>query len=93
VAWRKAEGNWHKSVLLEGIKDMRGRYFGLREDGTGPEWQSTWANRRSLPEAIELTIDFSPGDARQWPRLLIAPMITADAGCFTSPQGRDCANR
>lgn len=66
-------------VLLDGIADLRLRYFGQSEDGddAAPRWHDRWETMLALPDLVSIRIGFMPGDQRTWPEIVVAPMASA----------------
>jgi general secretion pathway protein J len=88
IEWYDSTRNaWEKTVLLPAIDEARFAYFGQAAEGTGSAWQSNWNIRTALPLAIRLDIAFAKTDARSWPQLTVAPMITSNISCLHNPAG------
>jgi general secretion pathway protein J len=86
MAWRiQGMGNWTKSIILPGVKNVRFGYYGSLAETAAPQWQINWADRKTLPQAIRLDIDFPAGDSRFWPAFIVAPLITTDISCLHNP--------
>jgi general secretion pathway protein J len=62
-------------VLLERVESLELAYFGsLRQDEL-PEWWQTWEGQVELPQLVLMQLRFVEGDPRQWPGLIVHPMI------------------
>ncbi len=65
-------------VLLEGIADLRLRYFGQGDDvNETPQWHDRWEGMLAPPILVSVRVEFPPGDRRVWPELVVAPEATA----------------
>lgn len=79
MAWRgHTDSPWARSVLITTITDARFDYFGWGETG-GLSWQNTWVNRKELPQAIKLEVDFPVNGDFVWPEFIVEPVIEATA--------------
>jgi general secretion pathway protein J len=58
--------------LLDGVRDLRFRYFGALHEGEGPGWWDTWPIPDRLPDLVSLEVAFADGDPRRWPALSVA---------------------
>ena len=67
-------------VLMRGIADMDIAYFGRRDANAAPNWLPDWHDRSELPLLIRFRVRFPPGDGRNWPDLLVAPMTGRPTG-------------
>ena len=82
-----------RSVLADGIKELRIGYFG-RDAGASvadaPTWRDRWEDRQRLP--LLLRIDVTPVKGTAWPTLVVEPRRAPEAGCpaWDAAQGR-CA--
>jgi general secretion pathway protein J len=81
-------GDENKSVLAEGIAEIRLSYFGTPSDLTDNQnpnaqqvmaWQNEWVDRRSLPLLVKLQVKPKVGDP--WPDLIVQPKMGSSAGC------------
>jgi prepilin-type N-terminal cleavage/methylation domain-containing protein len=61
-------------MLLEGIADLRFRYFGPESSGAPSSWRPDWISRETLPELVEVTVTFPSESQQLWPRLIIRPV-------------------
>ncbi len=80
-----------RQVLLSGVRGLDVGYFG--SGVAGRRWQSVWRDRTSLPEAIRVRLTFEPGDARQWPDLIVRPAATIDSACLLNTISHRCKGR
>lgn len=67
-------------ALLEGTAALRLRYFGAPRGRDEPAWRGTWTEATALPAAVAIEVDFTEGDARHWPGLVVAPRLATAAG-------------
>jgi general secretion pathway protein J len=58
-----------RRILIEGIEEVRFRYFGSLDVQDVAEWRNSWASKTSLPALVSLEIEFSLDDPRNWPTL------------------------
>lgn len=65
------------------------RFSFLGSDG----WHDTWQNQSVLPSLVRVHVTFKSGDGRFWPDLIVAPHITADAGCVYDYATKRCQGR
>lgn len=75
---------WTAHPLLREVRSLDIAYFGAASgaarDGR-PRWTAFWQEQERPPELIRIRLGFAPGDARQWPDLLIRPRATVSATC------------
>lgn len=65
-------------VLLDGVADLRLRYFGQGEDfDEPPTWHDRWEDMLAPPNLVSVRVTFAPGDRRTWPELVVAPRAAA----------------
>jgi general secretion pathway protein J len=62
-------------VLMDGIAGGRIDYFGAIRPKDPEEWQDRWEDAPRLPALVRLTLEFDDADPRQWPPLIVAPMV------------------
>jgi general secretion pathway protein J len=71
-----------RSILAEGIAEIRFGYFGRdanATDDTAPSWRDRWDNPQRLP--LLMRIDVTPKQGPPWPTLIVAPREAPEAGC------------
>jgi general secretion pathway protein J len=71
-----------RSILAEGIAEIRFGYFGRdasATDDTAPSWRDRWDNPQRLPLLVR--IDVTPKRGPPWPTLIVAPREAPEAGC------------
>jgi len=61
--------------VLPGVSKLRFRYFGALDEGEPPEWTDRWEGRRTLPRAVEMSVDLPGTDRQNWPVLTVALRI------------------
>lgn len=61
--------------LIEGVAQLRLRYFGALRRSGARVWRDDWQHAELLPELVSLDIAFSRDDPRSWPGLVVAPRI------------------
>ncbi|MGY2048199.1 hypothetical protein [Methylobacterium sp. JK268] len=59
-------------VLVAGAAALRLRYFGTGQTEMQPRWLDGWTRRDRVPDLVEITLAFPPGDRRRWAPLVIA---------------------
>lgn len=77
-------------LLLDGIADAA---FSYRAAGEDSGWSDTWQERREAPGIVRLEISFRESVAGDWPALLAARRITADANCLIPMGAVPCGVR
>jgi general secretion pathway protein J len=78
-----------RSVLAEGIAELRIAYFGRAPDAAdteAPTWLDRWEDKQRLPLLVR--IDVKPEKGAAWPTLVVEPRRSPEAGCATWNQGR-----
>jgi general secretion pathway protein J len=82
-----------RSVLAEGIAELRIAYFGRAPDAAdteAPAWNDHWDDKQRLPMLVR--IDVKPEKGAAWPTLVIEPRRSPEAGCISwDPARRICA--
>ena len=84
-------GDAERSVLADGIAELRIGYFG-RDANAGnadaPTWRDRWEDRQRLPLLVRL--DVKPAKGTAWPTLVVEPRHSPEAGCpvWDPGQGR-----
>jgi len=76
--FREAE----RSVLAEGIRELRIGYYGRdagAADANEPSWRDRWDDPQRLPLLVR--IDVIPSSGPAWPTLVVAPRQAPEAGC------------
>jgi general secretion pathway protein J len=71
-----------RSILAEGIADVRFAYFGRdanATDATEPSWRDRWDDPQRLPLLVR--IDVTPKRGSAWPTLVVQPREAPEAGC------------
>lgn len=61
-------------VLMEGLDEVRFRYFGPAAEGEAPVWSNSWARDGEIPSAI--SIELASG-GMPLPTILIAPRLAS----------------
>ncbi len=79
-------------VLLRGVQSLNVDYYGPGSDGV-PAWQLRWKEQPVPPQLIRIRVQFAPGDARQWPDLLVKPVATIDSECILNAATGKCRGR
>ena len=82
-----------RSVLAEGIADLRISYYG-RDAGApesdDPSWRDRWDDRQRLPMLVRIEVHPAKGPA--WPLLVVEPRHAPEAGCRAWDRARQrCA--
>jgi general secretion pathway protein J len=82
-----------KSILLSGVEAISISYYGRASAGAGVGWQPEWRSRPNFPGLISIHVEFSPGDRRFWPDLLVHPASTQDSNCVLDVHTGGCRGR
>jgi general secretion pathway protein J len=82
-----------RQVLLTGVRQVDVAYFGAAQPDGVRRWRSSWDSEPALPEAVRVRLTFEPGDARQWPDLIVHPRATIDSSCMLNPITHRCKGR
>ncbi len=77
-------GRGAEEVLIENVAAVEWAFL------EASDWRAEWLERRTLPRLVRLRVLFPPGDLRQWPDLVAATRITADADCVFDVVARQC---
>lgn len=75
-------GDVERSVLADGIAELRIGYFGRdpgASDADTPTWRERWEDRQRLPLLVRL--DVTPVKGPAWPTLVVEPRRSPEAGC------------
>jgi general secretion pathway protein J len=72
IGWDAAP---EERILLERVESLELAYFGPRRQDELPEWWEAWEGQVELPQLVSMQLRFGEDDARQWPRLIVHPMI------------------
>ncbi len=82
-----------RSVLADGIAELRISYFGRdarSTDAEGPTWRDRWDDRQQRPMLVR--IDVKPEKGAAWPALIVEPRRAPESGCTSyDPVGKRCA--
>lgn len=79
----------HVQTVLSRIEALEFSYYGQTVGQRTPQWHATWRQQSQLPDLVRIRIRMA--DHRlSWPDLLIAPKITAWAGCAIDLLTHDC---
>jgi len=62
-------------TLMAGFAGARIQYFGAIKADDPAEWHDRWEDARQLPKLVRITMAFPEGDPREWPPLIVAPMV------------------
>jgi general secretion pathway protein J len=78
--------------LLGKVDSFEIAYMGRRKGEKAARWAADWHDQPRLPDLIRVRVHMS--DTRLiWTDLVIAPRITADAGCVLDVLTNDCRGR
>lgn len=80
-------------ALLDGVKTVAIDYLELVRLDNGqfePLWRESWTGRNQLPALVRVRVTFAAGDRREWPELVVAPRISADANCVFDVVSQMC---
>lgn len=78
-----------EEVLLEGIRALVIDYLERQVSGER-RWVDRWQDRAVAPELIRIRVAFPGDDRREWPELIVAPRLTADANCAFDVVSQRC---
>jgi general secretion pathway protein J len=70
-----AEVEPEERVLVENIEGLELAYFGTNNPEQPPEWREGWERQPELPRLIRIRVHFAEDDERQWPELIVRPML------------------
>ena len=62
-------------VLIENVAALELSYFGTNDPQQPPAWRQGWERQPELPRLIRLRVRFAENDERQWPELIVRPMV------------------
>ncbi|MFC3228223.1 hypothetical protein ACFOGJ_13340 [Marinibaculum pumilum] len=79
-----------KAPVLDGVTQVRFRYFGPPEGGGAAAWQDDWRNRTQLPYMVRMTMERSGQSAAAWPDFVVATKVRANAACRFRPGAGGC---
>ncbi len=82
-------GQIQSQTVLDRLESLDFSYYGRAIGGRVPAWHDTWHQQRRLPDLIRVRARMA--DHRlTWPDLVIAPRMTALAGCAIDLLTHDC---
>jgi general secretion pathway protein J len=67
-------------VLIENIEALELSYFGTIDPAQPADWWQGWGGQPELPRLIRLRVRFADNDERQWPELIVRPMVDRAPG-------------
>jgi general secretion pathway protein J len=76
-------------TLLQGARSIRISYLARGSS----EWTDHWRDESGLPELVRILVEFPDKDVRQWPDLVVRPLLSADVDCRLDPLTRGCKGR
>ncbi|MEJ1970188.1 MAG: prepilin-type N-terminal cleavage/methylation domain-containing protein [Rhizomicrobium sp.] len=79
-------------ILLHGVQSLDASYFDPSVGGNGA-WRDSWHKKPLPPALIRIQVNFSPGDHRWWPDLIVDPLANIDTECTLSRNTNGCAGR
>lgn len=80
-------------IVLDGVRGLTISYLELVARGNGEielNWQDEWIDKSTLPASVRVRVEFGQNDRRQWPELIVAPRISADANCVFDVVSQMC---
>jgi general secretion pathway protein J len=80
----------HRKTLLTRLRAVTFWYFGAPRDGDKPAWSPEWRHQTRLPELIRVAIALKDGSIHVF---VVAPRLTADAGCVFDALTKSCRGR
>lgn len=93
---RNATESAREEVLLKGIQSLELKYLSVTEatnaetSGMPPDWTGQWRQQSKLPTLVQVEVRFPVTDLRQWPALVAAPYVTANARCEFDVVAQSC---
>lgn len=88
-----SEASGGHEEILDGVQSVSIAYLELVERGNGQielHWRETWIDKAALPALVRIRVAFEENDRRQWPELIVAPRIFADANCVFDVVSQMC---
>jgi general secretion pathway protein J len=85
-----ATGRPHDEMLLDHVTALRLAYYGPPAPGEPAGWQPRWAGRERLPALVRIGIRRGGTGLPDWPELVIATRVDANATCAPEPSGNGC---
>ena len=82
------DANVEKDVLAEQVESLSFAYFGAETKESEPRWMDKWDHPKLLPYLIRIRVKFSNG--REWPDLVVPPLIGNDTGCMWDDKTNRC---
>lgn len=79
-----------KDVLAEQVESLTFAYFGAETKDAEPQWLDKWDDPKLLPYLIRIRVKFSNG--REWPDLVVPPLIGNDTGCMWDNKTNRCVS-
>lgn len=79
-----------KDVLADKVESVTFAYFGAETKEAEPQWLDKWDNPKVLPYLIRIRVKFSNG--REWPDLVVPPLIGNDTGCMWDSKTNRCVS-
>jgi general secretion pathway protein J len=67
-------------VLIENVEALELSYFGSMDPAQPADWWQAWEGRAELPRLIRLRLRFPENDQREWPELIVQPMVDQALG-------------
>jgi general secretion pathway protein J len=83
-----------RSILAEGIAELRIAYFGRVADAAdteAPTWLERWDDKQRLPLLVR--VDVKPEKGAAWPTLVVQPRRSPEAGCQAWDARRNLCSR
>jgi general secretion pathway protein J len=62
-------------MLIDNVAALELSYFGTVDPAQPPEWWPAWESRPELPQLIRLRLRLADSNERQWPELIVQPMV------------------
>jgi general secretion pathway protein J len=84
---------WKAIRVLQAVTSLSIGYFGATRTDPARKWRSFWRDNATAPEIVRIRVGFAPGDARDWPDLMIRPSVTVDLACDPEAARAACGSR
>ena len=72
---REPGDNRAERKILDDVVGITIAYYARSDDDPGGRWYPSWQGQKLLPELIRVDLQFPPDDRRQWPPLIVSPMV------------------
>jgi hypothetical protein len=81
---------WHASPILRGAASLSISYFGPTRSDPERKWRNFWQNSVAAPELVRVRVGFRTDDKRNWPDLVVRPLVTVRLDCDPEARTKTC---